>query len=276
MKRLLLISVLFEVSVLVAGCGGSTSDDPPQPDATADTSSDVPLADASPDAPADGPHVRMLIDVPFLEGSPVDNRFLDPQMSMEAAGTWFEYDPTSTTGVVRVKKRVLTRAPAGQSALYVPGKAENPHGVSIVGGVKLAATAHEGSVWIGTVDTVTISVSVLALDPGAASKSGVYDFAPDLASARDVDGIHWTQYTISLPRGAVGWGFLLVTLKGSGGTYLHAPVMRSTGGTTPRIVGKVGIPRSPTSLELSLARRAFEDGSKIPSSPPRAALPSRE
>ena len=273
MMRWALWSALFEVSILASGCGGSTTDDRPQDsgvDATIDdTATDAPITDA----PEGGPRVRMMIDVPFLEGSPVDNRFLDPQLTMEAAGTWFEYDPTSTTGVVHVEKRVLPRAPAGQATLYVPGRPDNPHGVSVVGPVKLAPGTHEGSIWIGTTGTATASVSILALDPSSPGTGRAFDFAVDAASTRDLDAIHWTQHTISMPRGSLGWGFVLVSIHGTGGTYLHAPVLRSTGGTSPRLVGLT--PRAPTTLELSLARRAFADGSKLPARPALGGIPFR-
>jgi hypothetical protein len=276
--RPFLLGCAASLALAASACGGSESNDAPADSGAAETIVPVDTgADVSPDAvdaPTDAGPVRKLVDVPFGDGLPMDDRFLDPLFDMSASA-WFFYDPTGTADTVWIEKRALPRAPAGQFALWVPGRSGtvNPHGVSVGGMAKLGSTAHEVSVWIGTVGTAKVNLpSLVALDPAGSTLGTAFRLKADTTSAVDMDGVHWVKWSASIAKGPLGFAFFIATVGGDGGAYFHAPLLQSVA------AGAIVHPapgRPVTAAQASVLRRALLEANARPPKVAPPTLPQR-
>lgn len=182
-----------------------------------DNQTDAGLDDGGVDA---GP-LRHLVERRLFGGSPVDNRFFDPNLVNIDFTAWVPYN--MYTGEVSEATWMFVRTPLGQPALRLLAGAGQNRG-EILGMVKATPGPIEVSIWLGR-------PSGIAHEDARATLLGLFtdgDAAADLEmedlqTAVTLDGIEWVRWSVMIDDGPVAWANLRVNNSSQEPLYLTSP-----------------------------------------------------
>jgi hypothetical protein len=190
-------SLAAALTAALAGCPGR--------DPSAFRSGDEDPVEPGPIEP--GPDLRTASARPLFGTMPVENRILDPLMTMTGSG-WFGF-ANDFRSYPTIDRRVAA-SPTGTPFFEVRGEA-NRAGATLLGQVKVARIPLHLEVWIGRsgeeaeLGFVHVALAGLFADEGERA----VDLEPDPASRVVIDGNAWVRFRADLDEGPVGWAYLM-------------------------------------------------------------------
>jgi hypothetical protein len=206
------LSLVVLLTLTAAGCGR-----PPSQLHNNNQTDAAGLEDGGVDA---GP-LRRLVERRLFGGSPVDNRFFDPNFVNIDTTAWSPLN--QYTWETSVATWIFVRTPLGQPALkLLAGQGQNRG--EILGLVKSTPGPIEVSIWLGRPSGVAHEdtlVSLLALFVNGDARADLE--MEDLQTAVTLDGIEWVRWSVMIEDGPVGWANLRVHNNSQEPLYLTSP-----------------------------------------------------
>jgi len=178
------------------------------------------------------PPIRTVHEAPLHHGLPLDNHFVDPELTLVSAAAWQLYN-ASSTDYVRAEHVVSSQLPLGKNAIRIR-KSTNPTGVIALGAVRAPSGPSIVQIDVGrpvdaadaATDISLVGVfadgqpSAVALHPVAVGDDG--DFV--------ADGVQWRRYLAALDEAPIGFATLVVAETHGVDLLLAAPILVETDG----------------------------------------------
>jgi hypothetical protein len=183
----------------------------------------IEAPDAGPDDAGVEP-IRTVLEAPLFRGLPVDNLFLDPELTLASSAAFAFYN-AAATDFVSAERFLSSELPLGTNGIRIR-KTTNPAGVIALGAARVRAGAGIVQVDVGR------PLSSNDLPDANVSFAGIFadgtEAALPLLAAGDVlvaDGVRWQRYVASFDEGPVGWAYLVVSETHGTDLFLAAPIL---------------------------------------------------
>lgn len=173
-----------------------------------------------------GPPARVLVERRLFGDMPLDNRVLDPNLTLTGYG-WFVLNPAGTAQIPALRQ-AFAHTPTGQGVLAVEKGRATSAGVVVAGLARGGRGPLEVSVWVGRPKGPQAdeppAVSIAGYDPASAADVAT-DLAVDAEASAILDGTVWRRYAVRLEGGLAGWTLLTVEDHAAAKLLLTGPAV---------------------------------------------------
>jgi len=168
--------------------------------------------------------IRTVGEAPLFRGLPVDNLFLDPELTLGSSAAFNFYNAAATNIVVA--ERVLTPdLPLGTNALRIR-KSTNQSGVIGMGAARMFSGPGLVEIDLGRpVDSLDVAAASIALVGVFADGSAASLPLVPAGDARSFGEIRWQRYVATFEEGPVAWAYLVFSETHGVDLYIAAPVL---------------------------------------------------